>query len=97
MSVTASIFLEGLKCSQGEILTLFKSMGVLPLNSNKTRFPLGSLKVDGTRKHLGRIAVSSQEGQAELQYGIASWLIENVHEACFFLTKAACLDPLNQI
>jgi len=63
---------------------LFESMGVLPLTSNKTRFPLGSLKMDGKKKHLGRTAVSSQEGQANPQYGTASALTENVHAACFY-------------
>lgn len=58
-------------------MTLFKSMEALPLTSNKTRFPLGSLKMDDKRKHLGRTAVSSQAGQAKLQHGTASWLTEN--------------------
>lgn len=72
---------------------LFKSLGLLPLISNKTKFPLGSLKMDDKKKHLGRTAISSQEGQANPQYGVASSLTENVLAACF--TKAVSLDPLN--
>lgn len=68
-------------------------MGVLPLTSIKTRFPLGSLKTDGKRKHLGRAAVSSQEGQAKPQYGIAASLLETFTQPVF--TKAASADPLN--
>lgn len=74
---------------------LFESMGVSPLTSNKTRFPLGSLKMDGKKKYLGRTVVSSQEGQAKLQYGIASLLIENVHATCFYKSCFSGSPELN--
>lgn len=74
---------------------LFESMEVLPLTSNKTRFPPGSLKKDGKKKHLGRTVVSSQAGQAEPQYGIATWLTERARAACFYKSCFSISSELN--
>lgn len=81
---TASNPLKGLKCSKGENWMLLESMGVLPLTSNKSRFPLGSLKKDDKKKHLGRILASSQQGQANPCYGPAPSLIGNIPAAYFY-------------
>lgn len=80
---TASNPLQGLKSSRGENWIFLKSVGVLPPTSKERRFPLGSLKKEDKKKHLGRAAALSQRGQANPRCGPSPSLTGNVPAAHF--------------